>query len=61
MTLYPIFTRAIAFRLERKGFKIIKIQPNKKNPTISVYYFEDTIELHEALLEVVQRRNRQYE
>lgn len=54
MILYPIFTRRIAFRLEQRGFKVIKIQPNKKDNQYNVYYFEDTIELHQALSEAVK-------
>lgn len=55
MTLYPIFRRKIAFRLERWGFPLIKIQPNKKHPELNVYYFEDTVALHRALHELITR------
>lgn len=58
MNLYPIFTRRIAFRLEMRGFKVIKIQPNKKDIKYNVYYFEDTIELHRALSEVTKNKKR---
>lgn len=49
MALYPIFMNTLAFKLERLGFKVIKITPNKKKPTYNVYWFEDTLELHNAL------------
>jgi hypothetical protein len=49
MTLYPIFMNTLAFRLERMGFKVIKITPNKKKPQFNVYWFEDTLELHDAI------------
>ena len=39
----------LAFKLERMGFKVIKIAPNKKKPQFNVYFFEDTLELHEAV------------
>lgn len=53
--LYPIFTRKIAFKLEQMGFKLVKIQENHKKQGYSVYFFEDTIELHQALLEITQK------
>lgn len=57
MALYPIFMAQIAFKLEKKGFKLIKIEPNKKKPKYNVYYFEDTLELHQALIEITARRH----
>ena len=58
MALYPIFMRRVAFRLEMRGFKVIKISPNKKNPQFNVYYFEDTKELHDALFEVTRNKKK---
>lgn len=58
MALYPIFTRRVGFRLEKRGFKIIKIQPNKRNPDFNVYYFEDTLELHNALVEATKNKKK---
>lgn len=58
MNLYPIFMRRVAFRLEKRGFKVIKIEPNKKRPEYNVYYFEDTLELHNALAEVAKSKQR---
>lgn len=57
MKLYPIFMKRIAYRLEMMGFKVIKIAPNKKMPQYNVYYFEDTLELHNALLEAVKGKS----
>jgi len=56
--LYPIFMRRIAWRLEMRGFKVIKIEPNKKKPQYNVYYFEDTQELHNALYEVTRNKKK---
>jgi hypothetical protein len=58
MALYPIFMRRVAFRLEMRGFKVIKISPNKKKPQFNVYYFEDTKELHDALFEVTRDKKK---
>ena len=58
MNLYPVFTRRVAFRLEMQGFKVIKIQPNKKEPQYNVYYFKDTPELHKALVEATKNKKK---
>lgn len=49
MALYTIFMQRIANELESKGFKVIKIAPNRKHPEYMVYYFEDSVELRTAL------------
>ncbi len=54
--LYPIFTRRIAFKLEQMGFKLVKIEENHKKKGYSVYFFNDTVELHEALLKITQEK-----
>ena len=54
--LYPIFMDTVAFRLERAGFRVIKITQNKKKPQYNVYWFEDTIELHDAIHEVLDNK-----
>ena len=46
--LYPIFSRKIAYELEKQGFKVIKIAPNKKKPLFMVYYFNETFEIRAA-------------
>lgn len=56
MNLYPIFMIGVARQLEARGFRIIKIAPNKKKPQFNVYYFYDTLELHNALNEILDSR-----
>lgn len=56
MNLYPIFMNTVAYKLERMGFKIIKIAPNKKKPQFNVYYFEDTLALHKALHQILDKK-----
>ena len=46
----------VARQLEARGFRIIKIAPNKKKPQFNVYYFYDTLELHNALNEILDSR-----
>ena len=55
MVFYTIFMQKIANKLESRGFKVIKIVPNKRDPRYVVYYFEDTPELREALQEILAK------
>jgi len=55
MNLFPIFSRRIAYELEKRGFNIIRIAPNRNNPTLSVYYFEETAEFHKAAQELIRK------
>ena len=49
MALYAIFNMRVANELEKLGFKVIKMDKNRKNPRYMVYYFEDSVELREAV------------
>ena len=57
MTLYPIFSRRIAYKLEKEGFKVIKIAPNRKIPELKVYYFEETVALREKAREFISEKH----
>lgn len=52
MTLYPIFSRKLTRKLERRGFVVVKIAPNRRYPNLNVYYFEETVELRKAVEEL---------
>jgi len=49
MTLYPVFSRKLTRKLEKKGFLVVKIAPNRQYPEKMVYYFEETPELRQAV------------
>jgi len=55
MKLYPIFTRRIVLALEKLGFKVVKIAPNRTNPNLNVYYFEETPELRQAAQKLISK------
>lgn len=55
MALYTIFMQKIANELESKGFKVIKMAPNRKHPEYMVYYFEDSVELRAALRTILNK------
>ena len=52
MKLYPVFTRKLVVALEKRGFKVIRIEPNRNNPALMVYFFEETPALREAVQEL---------
>ena len=54
MTLFPVFSRRIAYTLEQEGFKLINIAPNRKREGFKVYYFEETIALRQAAQKLIQ-------
>jgi hypothetical protein len=49
MKLYPVFTRRLVIALEAQGFKVVHMEPNRNNPALTVYYFEETPALREAV------------
>lgn len=54
MTLFPVFSRKVAYALEMKGFKVVNIAPNRKREGFKVYYFEETLALRRAAQEIIQ-------
>lgn len=56
MTLFPVFSRRIVSELEKLGFKVVNIAPNRKLPGFKVYYFEETVELRNAVQKLIQRK-----
>jgi len=55
MGMYLIFMPNIAAKLIRKGFPIIKTEPNRKNPKYLVYFFENTLDFQIALQEILEK------
>lgn len=55
MTLFPIFSRRIALELEKRGFNIVRMAPNRNKPKLQVYYFEETADLHKAAQELIRK------
>jgi len=47
----PIFTGALARFLLKKGLKLVDIAPNKNAPRETVFYFERTDKVWEAIKE----------
>lgn len=52
--IYKVFKRSVAIELRKRGFKILKAEPNYKKPQYDVYFFEDTEEFRNALSEVAR-------
>ena len=53
--IYKVFSMSIAIKLRKKGFKIMKTEPQYKKPEFDVYFFEDTAEFRKALNEIVNK------
>lgn len=56
MSYYVVYSKKVARGLERLGFTVIKIEPNIKDYTRIVYFFEDTIELRRAIQPLINRK-----
>ena len=52
MNLYPVFSRKLTRKLEKRGFNVVKMAPNHEYPDKTVYYFEETLELRKAVNEL---------
>lgn len=50
--VYRIYTKRIAYELRKQGFKFLGTDINENFPQFLVYLFEDTPELHKALVEI---------
>ena len=54
--VYRIYTKSIAYKLRKMGLKFIGTDINKNFPQFLVYLFEDTPELHNALVKITDKR-----
>ncbi len=54
MTLFPVFSRRIVRELEKRGFTVLQMAPNRKYPNLMVYYFEETPELRKTVTELTK-------
>lgn len=53
MRLFPVFSRKLTRKLERRGFVVVKMAQNRNFPDKTVYYFEETPELRKAVNELI--------
>ena len=52
-----IYTKSVALELRKRGFKIIRTEPNENKPEFDVYVFEDNINFKNALTEITRSRS----
>lgn len=50
--LWNIYSQKVAVELRKRGFKIVKTEPNNKFPQYDMYGFENTPEFQKALKEI---------
>lgn len=48
MSEKKVFSRKLALELGRRGFNIVRTEPNRYKPTLRVYIFEDTEDLQKT-------------
>ena len=53
---YRVYTRWLAVELRRKGFKIISTDINENHPQFDVWLFDDTPELHQAIIMLTAKK-----
>lgn len=56
---YKIYTRWLAVELRKLGFKIIGTEINEVHPQFDVWLFEDSNELHQAILSLTKNHKVQ--
>lgn len=52
-----IYTKSLALELRKKGFKIIRTEPNKNYPQFDVYIFQGEKELENELTKIMNSRS----
>lgn len=52
-----IYTKSLALELRKRGFKIIRTEPNENYPQFDVYIFESNNDLKVALTEITNSRS----
>lgn len=52
-----IYTKSVALELRKRGFKIIRTEPNENYPQYDVYVFENNTHLKEVLTEITNSRS----
>ena len=58
MRLYPVFSRRIMIELEKQGFQVKQIAPNRHKPEYRVYYFEETVEFRNAIQQLMLQKKQ---
>ena len=51
-----IFTKKMAYELRKRGFKILRTEPDINRPEFDNYVFEDSDELQKAMAEISNKR-----
>ena len=55
---YKVYTRWVAFELRKRGFNILRTEINEYHPQFDVYVFEDTDQLHKAIVALTAAKKR---
>lgn len=55
MNKFAVFSQKVAIKLKEQGFEIIDTGINTKNPKYTVFYFENTNELRDAIVALTSK------
>jgi hypothetical protein len=50
--VWNVYSQKVAVELRKRGFKIVRTEPNNKYPQYDMYGFENTPEFQKALKEI---------
>ena len=56
--MYVIKSQSMATYLMSKGFRLVKLQPDRNNPNRNVYLFKNSLELRKAITEYTNNKKR---
>ena len=54
--IYKVYTRWLAVELRKLGFKILSTEINEYHPQFDIWIFENTEQLHKAILQLTTAR-----
>ena len=57
--IYKVYTRWLAVELRKLGFKILSTEINEYHPQFDIWIFENTEQLHKAILQLTTARKKQ--
>lgn len=52
-----IYSKSVALELRKRGFKIIRTEPNERYPQFDAYIFQNSKSLENALTEITNSRS----
>lgn len=58
---YKVYSKRLASKLCKMGFRIVDTEPNNNKPWLNIFLFENSIELQEAISNLIDSEGGYYE